>query len=183
MLPSCWPTGWFSSARPRRGRRAMSTASSPTVWRQARRHRDLPSLASVSSGSEQARHCWHSGRRAARGPRRAFLATLRTVVDPGGQAINATDKLPVMAETPTTIVWGGRGRLIPVRPGRQAHRAIPNSRLEIFPKAGHFPHLEEPRRFAGLLVDFVEQTEDRLVQTAVPPDGHRAGSASAAGPD
>src|SRR5450756_2973145 len=168
------------------------------------------SIARLSSGSEQARHCWHSGRRAARRPRRAFLATLRTVVDPGGQTINATDKLPVMVETPTTIVWGGRDRLIPVRPGRQAHRAIPSSRLEIFPKAGHFPHLEEPRRFAGLLVDFVEQTEDRLVKTAVPPgdrqagprlggdvsartsgidalawttppDGHRAGSASAAG--
>jgi pimeloyl-ACP methyl ester carboxylesterase len=94
---------------------------------------------------------------------------LRTVVDPGGQTINATDKLPVMVETPTTIVWGGRDRLIPVRPGRQAHRAIPSSRLEVFPEAGHLPHLEEPRRFAGLLVDFVEQTEDRLVQTAVPP--------------
>jgi len=38
------------------------------------------------------------------------------------------------------------------------------------PRRGHFPHLDEPRRFAGLLVDFVEQTEDdRLVQTAVPP--------------
>ena len=70
---------------------------------------------------------------------------------------------------PTTIVWGGRGRLIPVQHGRQAHRAIPSSRLEIFPKAGHFPHLDEPRRSAGLLADFVGQTEDRLVQTAVPP--------------
>jgi len=38
------------------------------------------------------------------------------------------------------------------------------------PRRGHFPHLDEPRRFAGLLlVDFVGQTEDRLVQTAVPP--------------
>src|SRR5450759_1216302 len=74
-----------------------------------------------------------------------------------------------MAEIPTMIVWGGRDRLIPVRHARHPHRAIPNSRLEIFPKAGHFPHLEEPRRFAGLLVDFVEQTEDRLVPTGVPP--------------
>ena len=92
------------------------------------------------------------------------------MVDPGVQTINATDKLPVMVETPTMIVWGGRGRLIPVQHGRQAHRAIPSSRLEISPKAGHFLHLDEPRRFAGLLlVDFVGQTEDRLVQTAVPP--------------
>src|SRR5450759_3086025 len=35
----------------------------------------------------------------------------------------------------------------------------------------------EPRRFAGLLVDFVEQTEDRLVQTAVPPSTDRRVSA------
>jgi pimeloyl-ACP methyl ester carboxylesterase len=139
-----------------------------------------PSIARLSSGSEQARHCWLSGRRAARGPRRAFLATVRTVVDPGGQTINAADQLPVMAETPTMIVWGGRDPLIPVRHGRQAHRAIPSSRLEIFPKAGHFPHLEEPRRFAGLLVDFVEQTEDRLVQTAVPPATDRRVPALAA---
>jgi len=50
-----------------------------------------------------------------------------------------------------------------------ATRLFSDDQLEIFPKAGHFPHLEEPRRFAGLLVNFVEQTEDRLVQTAVPP--------------
>jgi len=50
-----------------------------------------------------------------------------------------SDKLPVMAEIPTMTVWGGRDRLIPVRHGRQAHRAIPNSRLEIFPKAWPLP--------------------------------------------
>jgi pimeloyl-ACP methyl ester carboxylesterase len=74
-----------------------------------------------------------------------------------------------MAKIPTMIVWGGRDRLIPVQHARHPHRAIPNSRLQIFPKAGHFPHLDEPRRSAGLLADFVGQTEDRLVQTAVPP--------------
>jgi pimeloyl-ACP methyl ester carboxylesterase len=85
-----------------------------------------------------------------------------------------------MAEIPTMIVWGGRDRLIPVRHARHPHRAIPNSRLEIFPKAGHFPHLDEPRRFAGLLVDFVGQTEDRLVQTAVSPATDRRVPALAA---
>src|SRR5664279_1970506 len=116
------------------------------------------------------------------GARRAFLATLRTVVDPGGQMINATDMLPVMAEIPTMIVWGDRDRLIPVQHGLEAHRAIPNSRLEIFPKAGHFPHLDEPRRFAGLLVDFVGQTEDRLVQTAVSPARGRRNQSEVSAP-
>lgn len=102
--------------------------------------------------------------------RRAFLATLRTVVDPGGQTISAVDKFPSMADIPTMIIWGGRDRLIPVQHGIDAHRAIPGSRLEIFSKAGHFPHLDEPRRFASLLVEFVEDTKDHLQQTSVPPD-------------
>src|SRR5450759_3203514 len=78
-----------------------------------------------------------------------------------------------MAKIPTMIVWGARDRLIPVRHGRHPHRAIPNSPLQLFPKAGHFPPLDEQRRSAGLLVDFVGQTEDRLVQTAVPPSTDR----------
>src|SRR5664280_2920047 len=102
--------------------------------------------------------------------RRAFLATLRTVVDPGGQTVSALEKLPSMADIPTLLVWGGRDRLIPLQHGIDAHEAIPGSRLEIFEKAGHFPHLDEPRRFAALLVDFVNSTKDRLVQTTVPPD-------------
>lgn len=102
--------------------------------------------------------------------RRAFLATLRTVVDTGGQTISAVEKLRAFADIPTMLVWGGRDRLIPLQHGIEAHEAIPGSRLEIFEKAGHFPHLDEPRRFAALLVDFVNSTKDRLVQTTVPPD-------------
>ena len=119
------------------------------MWRQARRHRDLPSLALAPVANRHAIAGIPVGELLAGRRRRAFLATLRTVVDPAGQTINATDKLPVMVETPTVIVWGGRDRLIPVRPGRQAHRAIPSSRLEIFPKAGHLPHTAPVRRPAG----------------------------------
>ena len=39
-----------------------------------------------------------------------------------------------------------------------AHRALPDSRLEIFDDAGHFPQLEQPVRFARLLIDFIEST-------------------------
>jgi pimeloyl-ACP methyl ester carboxylesterase len=74
------------------------------------------------------------------GPQRAFLATLRTVVDSAGQTINATGMLPVMAEIPTMTVWGGRDRLIPVQHARHPHRAIPSSRLEIdLPQGGPLP--------------------------------------------
>lgn len=36
---------------------------------------------------------------------------------------------------------------------------MPGSRFELFEGAGHFPHLEEPIRFARLLARFVNETE------------------------
>ena len=35
---------------------------------------------------------------------------------------------------------------------------MPGSRLEVFDQAGHFPHCDEPRRFARLVTDFVAST-------------------------
>ena len=90
--------------------------------------------------------------------RRAFLATIRTVVDPGGQTVSALERLPALTGIPTLLVWGARDRLIPVAHGVAAQQAIPGSRLEVFEKAGHFPHLSDPPRFAALLREFVAAT-------------------------
>ncbi|HZD72145.1 MAG TPA: alpha/beta fold hydrolase [Actinomycetes bacterium] len=89
------------------------------------------------------------------GSRRAFLATIRTVVDPGGQTVSALERLPLLAHIPTLLVWGARDRLIPVAQGRAAQQAILGSRLEVFERAGHAPHLSDPARFVALLRDFV----------------------------
>ena len=40
-----------------------------------------------------------------------------------------------------------------------AHEAIPGSRLEIIEGAGHFPHVETPKKFLDVLIDFLETTE------------------------
>ena len=95
---------------------------------------------------------------AAADARQAFVHTLRTIVDPGGQRVNASDRLYLAAHVPTLIVWGERDRMIPVAHGRAAHAAIPGSRLEVFPDSGHFPHRDRPRRFVEVLVDFIEST-------------------------
>ncbi|HET8594804.1 MAG TPA: alpha/beta fold hydrolase [Intrasporangium sp.] len=87
--------------------------------------------------------------------RRAFLATTRAVVDPGGQTVSAHDRLPMAAGIPTLIVWGTRDRIIPTWHALAAHEAIPRSRIELFEGAGHFPHLDEPDRFARLLAEFI----------------------------
>jgi hypothetical protein len=36
---------------------------------------------------------------------------------------------------------------------------MPSSRLEVFPRSGHFPQLDEPERFIDVLTDFVDSTE------------------------
>jgi len=87
--------------------------------------------------------------------RRAFLATTRGVIDPGGQTVSAHDYLPMAIEIPTLIVWGTRDRMIPAWHATTAHEAIAGSQVKLFQGAGHFPHLDEPERFAQVLSDFM----------------------------
>jgi pimeloyl-ACP methyl ester carboxylesterase len=91
--------------------------------------------------------------------RQAFIYTLRGIVDPGGQRVSARDRLYLAETVPTLLVWGERDPIIPVVHGYSAHEDIPESRLEIIEGAGHFPYRDDPRRFAGLLGDFIETTE------------------------
>lgn len=96
--------------------------------------------------------------------RRAFVRTLRAVVDPSGQAVSAKNRLYLAARMPTLIVWGDEDRIIPVAHAYAAHDAIPGSRLEVFEGVGHFPHVEDPLRFAAVLTDFIETTEPALLE-------------------
>jgi pimeloyl-ACP methyl ester carboxylesterase len=91
--------------------------------------------------------------------RAAFVHTLRTIVDPMGQRVNARDRLYLAENIPFMLVWGERDSIIPVEHGRSAHELVPSSRLEIFEEAGHFPHLDEPQRFLDVLIDFIDSTE------------------------
>jgi pimeloyl-ACP methyl ester carboxylesterase len=111
---------------------------------------------------------WHSFVSLAEpGARRAFLHTVRGIIDLHGQRIVANDRLYLAAGLPTLIIWGAKDPLIPVGHARDAHERIPGSRLEIFPEAGHFPHRDDPRRFVMTVVDFVEST------TPLPADPKR----------
>lgn len=89
----------------------------------------------------------------------AFVHTLRASVDPTGQRVRATDRLYLATELPLLIVWGARDRIIPVSHGVRAHELVPASRLEVFERAGHFPHLDEPERFANTLGDWIATTD------------------------
>jgi pimeloyl-ACP methyl ester carboxylesterase len=89
--------------------------------------------------------------------RRAFLATTRGVIDPGGQTVTAHDHLPMAIQVPTLVVWGTKDRMIPAWHATTAHEVIADSRVVLFEGAGHFPHLDQPERFAQLLSDFMKR--------------------------
>ncbi len=90
--------------------------------------------------------------------RKAFLRTLRAVIDPKGQAVSAENRLHLAADMPTLIVWGDSDPVIPVSHAYAAHERIAGSRLEIFEGVGHYPHCEAPERFVDVLTDFIEST-------------------------
>jgi pimeloyl-ACP methyl ester carboxylesterase len=100
------------------------------------------------------------------GARNAFIHTLRGLIEPGGQRVNATDRLYLAQRMPTLLMWGERDPIIPMRHGRAASEQIPGARFETFPDAGHFPYRDEPRRFVKLLSDFIDTTEPADVTDA-----------------
>lgn len=110
--------------------------------------------------------------------RRAFVRTLRSVVDWRGQAITMLDRCYLTQGMPTLLVWGSRDAVIPTEHGQVAHAAMPGSRLEIFEGSGHFPFRTEPVRFLKVLEGFLEESapasyssgEWREVLRRGPPD-------------
>jgi pimeloyl-ACP methyl ester carboxylesterase len=102
--------------------------------------------------------------------RNAFIHTVRSVIDPTGQRINASDRLYLTAKMPSLIIWGRRDKIIPVEHADPAHHAMPGSRLELFDDAGHFPHLDDPLRFAHTLEAFFHDTEPARLDAATVRD-------------
>ena len=96
--------------------------------------------------------------------RRAFVHTIRAVIDARGQRVSARDRLYLADLIPTMVVWGRRDPIIPAWHAEEAHAAMPASRLEVLDKVGHFPQLECPERLAELLLDFVASTSPARIE-------------------
>jgi pimeloyl-ACP methyl ester carboxylesterase len=90
--------------------------------------------------------------------RAAFVRTARSIASVGGQRVSAADRLYLAAEVPVLLVWGDEDPVIPIAHGRGAHAAMPGSRLEVFPGAGHFPMLDDPARFVAVVSDWMATT-------------------------
>ncbi|MHA3703048.1 alpha/beta fold hydrolase [Jatrophihabitans sp. YIM 134969] len=114
--------------------------------------------------------------------RAAFVSTLRSVVDPAGQRVSALSKLLLAGDRPVTLVWGDRDPIIPVAHGHNASKLLPQARFEVFQGAGHFPHSDDPGRYADLLVDAVRTARAaRRTQAGGNTDASGASGSSSGG--
>jgi len=57
---------------------------------------------------------------------------------------------------PTLVLWGTADRLVGEAYGRAFAAAMPGAKFETIAGAGHFPHLEQPKAFAGRTLAFSE---------------------------
>ncbi len=89
---------------------------------------------------------------------RAFVRTLRAVVDWRGQVITMLDRSYLASGIPTLLLWGTRDPIVPSWHADLAHAAMPGSRLYRFDGAGHFPHHADPARFLAVLQAFIAET-------------------------
>jgi pimeloyl-ACP methyl ester carboxylesterase len=89
----------------------------------------------------------------------AFVHTLRSVIDTGGQKVSARDRLYLAEKMPVLIIWGDRDPIIPVEHGRRAHEEIPHSRFVEIPDSQHWPQLDQPRIVCRELTEFIDSTE------------------------
>ena len=60
-----------------------------------------------------------------------------------------------LINVPTLIVWGREEKSIPLSIGKEMHRILKGSRLEIFDQAGHCAHDDQPEMFNQLVLDFL----------------------------
>ena len=98
--------------------------------------------------------------------RKAFLQSLRAVIDLRGQRVSARDRLYLLNDFPTLVVWGGRDNTIPIAHGKALHESVPGSHFVTLPGAAHFPHIEDPAGLADALRDWLASTEPAQIDDA-----------------
>jgi pimeloyl-ACP methyl ester carboxylesterase len=82
--------------------------------------------------------------------------TVARYLDTGRRLLSELE-LPFRLEAvscPVLLVWGERDRMVPSRGSRRIIEALPETTYELIERCGHCPQVEEPERFARLLMEF-----------------------------
>jgi pimeloyl-ACP methyl ester carboxylesterase len=87
------------------------------------------------------------------GGHRAFVRTLKAVIGPLG--VKDRDSFEGQARQlnrPTLVVWGKQDRLFAHRQSERAMQLLPNAKLLLLDKCGHYPQWEQPNDFASAII-------------------------------
>jgi hypothetical protein len=110
------------------------------------------------------------------GSARALSRTVSDVIDLEGQRRHFLERAAEIASLPPmAIVWGDRDRVLPFRHATDAAQVLEGVPLSRFEGCGHFPHREEPQRFAEEAARFLgapELRSPRLVRPVRASVGH-----------
>jgi 3-oxoadipate enol-lactonase len=91
---------------------------------------------------------------------RAMLesASVDSIVGASEAMMNRPDATSVLStiDVPTLIIVGEEDVLTPPKESRAMHVAIPASRLEVIPAAGHVSNVERPAAFNHVLTEFID---------------------------
>ena len=99
------------------------------------------------------------------GTARAFARSVRDVIDWRGQHRHLLDGAGQLGSLPPiALFWGERDRVIPITHATEAASLLGGVELARFPGCGHFPHRQEPARFAEALEAFVSAPVARPAQ-------------------
>ncbi|TIC85774.1 alpha/beta fold hydrolase [Nocardioides sp. GY 10127] len=98
--------------------------------------------------------------------RAAIAHVVRAVVDWRGQIVTMADRAYLTEAMPMCVLWGTDDHVIPVSHAANAAVLAPKARIEILDGSGHFPHKDEPGRFADLVLDFCASTTPAVYSRA-----------------
>ncbi|WP_433566137.1 alpha/beta fold hydrolase [Nocardia sp. CA-151230] len=111
----------------------------------------LPSYFADYWGDEQRWAAFRKGLRA------NYISGLAADLTP--DLVDDREELPNLT-IPALVIVGRHDVICGPRWGQELHELIPNSRLVVLEHSGHMGHLEEPRRFAHAVRDFVFSSKE-----------------------
>ena len=88
---------------------------------------------------------------------RSFYSFQRYEMTLKGVRTNYVSVLPKI-EAPTLFIHGDSDRLVPIAEIRQVVESMPDARLVVMDKTGHWPPREHPEQFNQLVLDFLKGT-------------------------
>lgn len=60
------------------------------------------------------------------------------------------------------VIWGKHDRFISIKLGHEIADRLPNAKLAVIDKAGHYVHMDKPKELAHLVASFLEDNEQLL---------------------